>query len=108
MILKTLSEQAVTDIDIFYNTGHPGVYSATYTPAGGTGSPVTVILDYNATDEGHGADDLAAVGILRVRSSETESVSQYDTFAIGSNIWEVAWAKKTADGLEWICDISKR
>jgi hypothetical protein len=104
MTLKTLM---ASDLSMFYNTDE-FADSITYTPAGEAGISTAGIIDHGALAESQGSDALGAVATLRVQVSEVATAAQGDTVAIGSDTWEVLWAEKTEDNLEWICDISKR
>lgn len=108
MTLQTPKEQALSDLDILYDTDNPGVETVTYTPDGGAPASVTAIIRYGKPDESDGADALGQNGRIRVRVSEVSSMSAGDTLVIGAGTWEVVFGALASSGLEWIGDIYKR
>lgn len=108
MTLQTPKEQALSDLDILYDTDNTGVETVTYTPDGGAPASVTAIIRYGKPEESDGADALGQNARIRVRMSEVSSMSVGDTVVIGSDTWEVMYGVRASNGLEWIGNIFKR
>lgn len=68
---------------------------------------VSVLISYGAGDEADGADDLDAVARIRVRVSDVATMEHGAQFFIGTELWQVTGARKSADGLEWIVEASR-
>ena len=100
----TFEAQLTTDLSVFFNEFAETV---TYTPAVGDPVSVAAIIDYGREDA-DGADALGPNGQARFMVSSVATVATGDTIAIGAGTWEVLYAQLSADGLEWIADISKR
>jgi hypothetical protein len=113
MALKTPKEQALTDLAIHYSTDMIGVESIIYDPAGDNIS-ATAIMDTGAGDPREGADAFDVTARLRIRVSEVATVAVHKTITLladdeGDNeTYEVIYANKTADGLEWLVDVHKQ
>ena len=101
----TLNDKVAAALDEFYAVLGT---AATYTPAGGSGTAVSAIITYGDADEREGADTLGMTATIRIRVSEVTTVAVGDTVTIDGDIWEVVYADKSADGLEWIATIHKR
>jgi len=108
MAPQTPKEQALSDLDILYDTDLPGVEAVSYTPDGGDPASVTAFIQHSKPDEEDGADGLGNSAEIRVRVSEVTTMSHKDTVVIGSDTWEVSHGKLASSGLEWIGNIYKR
>ena len=76
---------------------------------------VPVIIDYGEGDEEAGADAMDMTARIRVQATGDDGIAdlRYGTefYVVDpggrGNYWQVTNARKSADGLEWICECSR-
>ena len=95
------------DLAAMYTTAEVAT-SAVHTAQSGDTTTLAVLLDAGDLDEGQGADALGATAKIHVRVVDVATIEVGDTIAIGSDTWEVLWARLSVDGLEWMCNAAKR
>lgn len=82
--------------------------AAVYTPPAGAAVETTVIISCGEGPDAEGADEFAPDARIRVLVSAVAAAAAGGVFTVGGEDWEVLFARKSADGLEWICDANKR
>lgn len=103
-----LSDLISDCLALAYDTDY-GAEAATHEAAEtGTETVCTVVRDESEGDEYRGGDRYGTPARMRVRVSEVATVATTDTFTIGSDVYEVLWARKSIDAAEWICECSLR
>jgi len=115
MTLKTPKEQAITDLTAFYSSGMIGVVNIIYDPDGEYIS-ASAIMEAGTGDPREGSDALDVTARLRIRVSEVETVAvaksimviEVDEWDDENETYEVIYAKKSADRLEWLVHVHKQ
>jgi hypothetical protein len=104
----TFQSQLSVDLAVFYDTDEWAT-AMTYTPPGGDAVAVTGVIFYGAGPDDHmGADALGSSAKIRVRVSEVATMEVDATFTVGSDVFEVLYAKLSTLGLEWVCEVAKQ
>jgi hypothetical protein len=104
----TLAAQITSDLSpIFFNTDDFAV-TVSYTPSGGGAQSIKALLDYGDPAAMQGMDALNTDAIMDIMASDIPTVTAGDTVTIGSDSWQVIYAKLIDDGLVWRCYISRR
>lgn len=103
----TFASQLSTDLAVFYDTDELAV-AMTYTPASGSASSVTGVPFYGDAADVDSVGDFGKTARFRLRVSEVATPDRGETLTVGSDVWEILFAEKSADGLEWILTVSAR
>ncbi len=107
----TLKSQILLDIAGFYNTDEFAI-DVVYTPQNDFAKTIPALVDYGVGEDYQGADNLGMIATMRIQVSGDdgiESVEAGDEIEIEDDgyIWKMLNAKKSPDGLEWICIINR-
>ncbi len=108
----TFKTQAILDLVTFYNTDEDAT-DVLYKPGDDFEKTIPAIIDYGEGEEFPGADTLGQIATMRIQAQGADGIEQVavgssgDSLEIGEDVWKVMYAKKSADGLEWICLINK-
>ncbi|MFA7098194.1 MAG: hypothetical protein WC383_17140 [Gammaproteobacteria bacterium] len=103
-----LSDLISDCLALAYDTDYGAEAAVHEAAATGTDTACTVVRDESEGDEYRGGDTFGMPARIRVRTAEVTAVATADTITIGSEVYEVLWARKSADGTEWICECSLR
>jgi len=112
----TFKDQIIEDQAIFFNEDEFAI-SVDYRrpPGDDTTKRIPAIFEYSADDEHPGADDFGTVAVLRILAQGENGIETVikgdeiivDPDAVDAQTWRITYAKKSEQGLEWICNISK-
>ena len=98
MTLKTLKEQALSDLDIIFDTNLPGVETVTYAD-----NPIPAVLDFGE-DLDRDSGSVMARATIMVRVPDVPDPGYRDVVTIQGRPWRVE-VVRAGDGNTWLLDL---
>jgi hypothetical protein len=92
---------------VFFNTSDFAV-AISYTASGGSAQSINALIDYGDPGPMEGMDALNTDAMMDIMASDVPVVTPGDSVGIGSETWNVIFARLMDDGLIWRCHISRR